>query len=70
MRIEKSRYSEYEYNVFIPGHMRDEVEEWLTLTFGPGSNNKRSVWRKHQFTNLYTVKYEHNMALFKLRWVQ
>lgn len=59
-----------EYRLLIPWGMQAEVEEWLTLTFGPGSNNKRSVWRKHQLKGDYYIRGEQNVVLARLRWEQ
>lgn len=59
-----------EYRLLIPYEMRSEVEEWLTQTFGPGSNNKRSVWRKHQLKGDFYIRGEQNVVLVRLRWEQ
>ena len=59
-----------EYRIMIPWGMQTEVEEWLTQTFGPGSRNKKSSWRKHQLNGNYYIKGEQNAMLVQLRWTQ
>ena len=59
-----------EYKMVIPWGMQAEVEEWLTQTFGPGSRNKRSRWRKHQLNGTYFIRGEQNAILATLRWAQ